>query len=282
MSKGYSLKGLVKFLSHDPWKDHLDLVLDEHFDPVLDVLDIELKDIEINFGKDSALLLYSCAIEDFMTRDFGFELANVVDEYLRRRRWKESPKNQAYLKAVRASIMSLYEVIEVGPKTSIKLRDLIRGGNPVVVREVGSIDVLEPGTQIAARIIPVLGKNVLQTGMLPYAPEITEVLFASLRLALGVDDEEKPLVVDDEELQAHAFLFTFVWMIDAFDLPVDQMMIKLADQLAEKELAEENAFKVLQKGAELIRERLGLEGLDDEEIIEKLMENIEHVERERR
>ncbi len=40
-----------------------------------------------------------------------------------------------YMKALRTSVMSLYEVSEILPGRSFQARDLIRGGEPVAVSE---------------------------------------------------------------------------------------------------------------------------------------------------
>src|SRR3546814_2920227 len=40
---------------------------------------------------------------------------NIVDDYIRRRGWNESGSTKIYLRALRSSVMSLYEVSEVEP-----------------------------------------------------------------------------------------------------------------------------------------------------------------------
>ena len=58
-----------------------------------------------------------------------------MDDYLKRRGWKESVTTREYMAGLRRSVLSLDEVSEVAPGESMALRDLIRGGDPVRVTE---------------------------------------------------------------------------------------------------------------------------------------------------
>jgi hypothetical protein len=55
------------------------------------------------------MVLTACAVEDFLTRSHDKDGRNVVDDYLKRRGWKESVTNKRYMQALRDSKMSLYE-----------------------------------------------------------------------------------------------------------------------------------------------------------------------------
>ena len=68
-----------------------------------------------------------------MTRE-GAEGSNIVDDYLKRRGWKESASARAYMLALRSSVMSLYEVSDIVRDTSFRARDLVRGGDPISER----------------------------------------------------------------------------------------------------------------------------------------------------
>ena len=57
-------------------------------------------------------------------------MAATLDEYLKRRGWKESVPTREYMVGLRRSVLSLYEVSEVVPGESLALRDLVRGGDP--------------------------------------------------------------------------------------------------------------------------------------------------------
>ena len=50
--------------------------------------------------------------EDFLTQSLEPDGRNIVENYLKRRSWKESAGNRRYIEALRGSCMSLYEVSE--------------------------------------------------------------------------------------------------------------------------------------------------------------------------
>ena len=72
------------------------------------------------------MTLWGCAFEDFLTRDLEPDGRNLVEDYLKRRGWKETAQTKAYMKELRTSVMSLYEVSEIVPGQSLRARDLIR------------------------------------------------------------------------------------------------------------------------------------------------------------
>lgn len=113
MPSSHDLKGLMKFMERDEWRACFEDVFEDHFGAVLDSGDMEFADISDILGDDWAITLWGCAFEDFLTRDFEIEGGNIVDEYLKRRGWRENPQSKAYMKALRTSVMSLYEVTEV-------------------------------------------------------------------------------------------------------------------------------------------------------------------------
>ncbi len=67
MPTGHDLKGLMKFLSGDYWRDCFQEVLDEHLGPVLDAGQMEFAGLAKILGDDLAMTLWGCAFEDFLT-----------------------------------------------------------------------------------------------------------------------------------------------------------------------------------------------------------------------
>lgn len=78
--------------------------------------------------------VWGCAFEDFLTRESD-DGRNIVDDYLKRRGRKEGASARAYIIALRTSVMSLYEVSDIVRDTSFRARDLVRGGEPVLVSD---------------------------------------------------------------------------------------------------------------------------------------------------
>lgn len=217
MPASHDLKGLMKFLARDEWRGCLEEVFDDHFGPVLRAGDMEFDDLAEILSDDWAMTLWGCAFEDFLTQDFDIAGVNIVDEYLKRRGWKEGAQAKAYMKALRTSIMSLYEVSDIVPGKSLMARDLIRGGEPVAVSEGTATQTLKQWDRIAARIVPVLGKNIFAGGLLPYTPQATDALFDGLRQIFGKKGAKKLPAVADQDLQSVASMFTLSWLFDTLD-----------------------------------------------------------------
>ncbi|WP_353682372.1 hypothetical protein [Mesorhizobium sp.] len=227
MPTSHDLNGLMKFLNRDEWSECFEEVFDDHFGPILGEGDMEFEELAEVLGDDRVMTLWGCAFEDFLTQDFDGEPSNIVDEYLKRRGWKENAQTRAYMGALRTSVMSLYEVSDVVPGQSFMARDLLRGGEPIAVKEGTATKTLKQWDKIAARIVPVLGKNILTGGVLPFTREATQSLFDALLDVFG--KKRKLPAMRDEDLRAVAFMFTLVWVFDALDKVMDMQMLQNAE-----------------------------------------------------
>ncbi|MEP6565703.1 MAG: hypothetical protein ABJB10_11240 [Mesorhizobium sp.] len=225
MPTSHDLKGLMKFLGRNEWSECFTEVFDDHFGPILDEADMAFEDLAEILGDDRAMTLWGCAFEDFLTQDFEGD-GNIVDEYLKRRGWKENAQSRTYMMALRTSVMSLYEVSDVVPGKSLMARDLVRGGEPIAVSEGTATRMLKQWDKIAARIVPVMGKNVLAGGLLSFTPGATETLFDGLRGMFGKKNAKKLPTVKDDELRAIASMFTLAWLFDALGKAMDMQMIQ--------------------------------------------------------
>ena len=229
MPTAHDLKGLMKFLGRDKWGACFEEVLDDHVGAVLDAGDMEFEDLAENLGSDLAMTIWGCAFEDFLTRIFVVEGENIIDEYLKRRGWKENAQAKAYMKALRTSVMSLYEVSDIVPGKSLMARDLIRGGEPIVVSEGTATKTLKQWDRLAARIIPVMGRNIFAGGMLPFSPQATDALFDGLRQMFGKKNAKKLPALTDEDLQDAAPMFTLSWLFDTLERAMDMPSLQNSD-----------------------------------------------------
>ena len=115
-----------------------------------------------------------------MTRAFD-DGRNFVDDYLKRRGWKESASNKAYMTALRSSVMSLYEISDIVRDESFLARDLIRGGEPVRVSERSGTRYLKPWDRLAARLVRIGSRTEMAGGALPFDYETSEIVLKALR-----------------------------------------------------------------------------------------------------
>jgi hypothetical protein len=135
--------------------------------------------------------------------------------------------------ALRNSTMSLYEVSDVVRGTSFRARDLIRGGEPVLISERGATRSMKPWDRIAARVVQMGLRMQICGGVLAFDRETSETFIEAIRKldALGSEElrglaEATGLDFDDtalsdlsptERLRAMTPMFTTSWLIDAID-----------------------------------------------------------------
>jgi hypothetical protein len=232
-SKKHILDGLIKWSMRESWAERFEQVLEDHLMPACEETDLEVDDVVATIGEDLfTSTVWACAFEDFLTREFD-DGENAIDDYLKRRGWKESASIRTYLAALRNSTMSLYEVNDVVPGTSFRARDLIRGGEPILISEQSATRSLKPWAHIAARVVQVGSKMQIGGGVLAFDRGTTETFLEALRRfdALGDDEKRQLAEADGEDFDGAAFpdlspterlraigpMLTTVWLVDAID-----------------------------------------------------------------
>jgi len=176
--------------------------------------------------------VWACAFEDFLTREFG-DGENAIDDYLRRRGWKESASVRMYMAALRNSTMSLYEVGDIVRGTSFRARDLIRGGEPVLVSERSATRALKPWDRIAARVVQVGSQMQIGGGVLTFDHGTSEIFIEALRRfeTLGNDEKRQFAEANGQDFDDAAFsdlspterlraigpMFTTFWLVDVIE-----------------------------------------------------------------
>ena len=228
MTSGRSVDGVMKWVAREEWRPAFEDVLDEHFGRACEMADVDLDGLASLVGSDWLMTLLGCALEDFMSRDLD-DGRNVVDDYLKRRGWKESAINKAYLAGLRSSVMSLYEDSEIVPGKSFLARDLIRGGDPIRITEHTATRSLKQWDRIAARVVATRQKTVIGGGLLPFDHEMSETIVGIVNEVAAEAREEAPELMRrlgheidestladvagvDAALRSAASAFTIVWL----------------------------------------------------------------------
>jgi hypothetical protein len=228
MASVHSLDGLMKWAYREEWHDAFGEMLERHLGPACRKFDIEIGALPDVIGADGFATLWACVFEDFLASDLD-DGRNIVEDYLKRRGWKESVPNKAYMAALRSSAMSLYEISGIVPDESLLARDLVRGGDPVRVSERLGTRSLKPWDRIAARIVSSGTRTEMAGGTLLFdhdtSEEVRKALLRAHRMGLREARElAAPLGSDDayalvaemfsktEMLRVSAFLFTNFWL----------------------------------------------------------------------
>jgi hypothetical protein len=204
----------MKFAGRDDWKQHLDDVLEEHFGAAIEALELEPEEISGLIGEAWMATLWGCAFEDLLTRTFGTEQGNIVDVYLKRRGWNEKIQDKLYMKALRGSVMSLYEISDVVAGKSMRMRDLIRGGDPISVSEGSATKSLKQWDKLAARVIAIGNKHVIAGGVLSFSPEAAAAVIGATGGDTGRGLAAAAVAIQDNTLRKAAPLFSNAWLMD--------------------------------------------------------------------
>jgi hypothetical protein len=214
MKVGHDLSRFIKFATREDWSDALQEALGDHVGEAMQEFDLEFEEIGAIVSDHYAGVLFGCALEDLMTRRLEPDGQNLVDDYLKRRGWNEAAPTKAYLRTLRDSAMSLYEVSDVVVGEGFLVRDLVRGGDPVRVNEKSGSRTLKQWDRIAVRVVPERKAHVLSGVILPFTAEAAEILLDGLRSAEGKRRNSATINIDNETLAIIAPLFTTAWLFD--------------------------------------------------------------------
>ena len=224
----------MKWLSRDEWRDAFKDVLDRHLVPACEATSMKVE-VAVSILDQEQFMsnVWGCAFEDFLTHELD-NGRNIIDDYLKRRGWKENASTRSYVSALRTSVMSLYEVSNVVKNTSFLARDLVRGGDPILISERSATRSLKQWDRIAARVLQVGSETIIAGGVLPFDHDASEDLLKVLRntgkraleerhkLAQLIDGEvDDPRIAaalsETEVLRFAAPAFTTVWLNDVLD-----------------------------------------------------------------
>lgn len=240
MAGPHAIAGLMKWLRREEWRVSFEAWLDFHLGPVCAKAKVDVDKLPSLIGADTLMNLWGCVFEDFLTQE-DHDGRNIVDDYLKRRGWKESATNKAYIAALRNSVMSLYEVSEIVPGQSFLARDLVRGGDPVQVSEHTATRQLKPWDRLGARVVRLASKSVIGGGVLHFDYNLSEELLKSVHLVLnkarkGTISAARKFgqgadagsvgdgLTDTILLRTATPLFTEIWLDDALDRVLNPRM----------------------------------------------------------
>lgn len=226
--RGHAL-GLADWSGRGPWRERMDVMVEKHLGRACALNNLAIEELADVIGP-LAMTALDCAFEDCCATVWE-DGGNLASDYLKRRGWKETAINRAYIAALRDSVMSLYEVSDVQPGESFLARDLVRGGEPVRVIERTATKTLVAWDVIATRIVTVRSKVQLTSAVLAVERGLAEEMLgifgrtrrrASTMAAdlIGADPAmrarlETELAGEEEVLRVAAPTITTLWLNDA-------------------------------------------------------------------
>ncbi|MGF7212890.1 hypothetical protein GGE65_007526 [Skermanella aerolata] len=254
-----AIAAIMKWAQREEWRDRLDAIIADHLEPAFGEFDLEPDELPDLLGQGGYTQLIGCAFEDFATCDFEPDGQNVIDDYLKRRGWKEPAPVRHYLEALRRSVMSLYEVVGTTPGRHFMARDLIRGGEPIQVRDKLASQSLAQWDRIAARMLPVGNEVHMAGGVVPLTFEDSDALldeFTQARKSFArsvkrqarqqgvpiADIDHYPMA--DAILGEMAPLFTQAWLTRSLRSVLGQSMPNLVNFDGDKLIFSETRFPI--------------------------------------
>jgi len=198
---------------HDEWGGFRAEVFGAHFGPLMDGLELSDEALFESLGPMTPVVL-TAVMEDFLASRFGEDgERNVVDEYLARRGWLEKKQAASYLRAVRDSMPSLYEVVALDPGRAVTVRDLVRETDPERVPDRHLSETMTVWDCFAGRLIGSGRTRRFTEGLLPFPREAARLCMEDLigltkdlprRLRKAARKEGKK--VEMSQLEAREFL----------------------------------------------------------------------------
>ena len=223
-----AIRNLMNWADRPEWSDEQAAVFDAHLAPVCDRIGIDQEELSQELAEHGyAGMLFGLMCEDFISRRLQPDDRNIIDDYLKRRGWRESVPGRRYLQQLRDSALSLYEVVEVSPGHHCDVRDLVRGGKTFRVHERLGTQNLVRWDRLAARVLNMNGQHVFSGGILPFPREAAQSLLKVLTESRRQFDKELSRVAGKEAmtkmlssedlgerfLQDACPAFTSIWLV---------------------------------------------------------------------
>ncbi len=258
-----AVAAILKWSGREGWRERFDAVIAAHLAPACEAAGVAPDELPELLGGDAYAQLIGCALEDFATCDFEPDGRNLVDDYLKRRGWKEPASVKRYLQALRRSTLSVYEVVDATPGSHFVARDLVRGGEPVrVADKLGSRSVAR-WDRLAARLLPIGDETHMAGGVLlldfddaaALVEEIAE-LKTSFKRTIGRQagrggvprEALEGLPVDEAVLGEAAPLITGTWLARALEQARDGPLPELVNLDGERLVLCEARFPLADPG----------------------------------
>jgi hypothetical protein len=242
MAGGHSLEGLIKWLNREEWRNRFAETFDAHLLPACEQTGLEANEVVTTLGEDwFTRTVWGSAFEDFLTREFD-DGTNIVDDYLKRRGWKESPSTRAYMGALKLSAPSIYEVSDIVRDKSFKARDLVQGGEPYLIVERSATRSLSQWDRIVTRVVQIGSQTHISGAILQFDYEtseqilqllrnITKSVYKRSRIAPFGSNASDPANIDAMNqraaLRAAAPMITVGWLINTVDNELNSPAIEL-------------------------------------------------------
>lgn len=149
----------------------------------------ELEPIVAALGPEVWSQIYPGALEFFFSNEYvgpdGTGSWNVIDAFLERGGASLTDDATGYLRSLRQSSMSVYQVKAVDLDHSMTLVDLVEKKPPVVVLEKKMTHCVQPGDSLGLRVMKEGDHHIISGAGLRISPALAEDLISDIRFLHG-------------------------------------------------------------------------------------------------
>lgn len=163
-----AIRHLMDYIdSHDEWSECFRQIEIELVSPIADMLGIDLDQaMESLFEGPYEGIVYGYLFEEMATCNWNNQ-GSVIDEYLKKRGWREGPHGKKYLRALSNSDVKVWVTTDVSPGEWVEVRLQNKNGNPKRVYEKSASEQLTAGQYLAARVLLIDKKRCFSGTILP-------------------------------------------------------------------------------------------------------------------
>jgi len=221
---------LMDWAEKPEWVERKTEVFEEHLSGAADRLGMDIEDLSSELvAQELGGMMIGFFFEDLASRRFPPDGDNLVEDFLKRRGWREGVRGRRYLRQLSESVLSLYEVNDVVPGSYCDITDLLRGGKTLRVYEQMGTRNMVKWDHIAARVLAGSGRLMFSGAFLPFPHEASTTLrkifdktvtnleaeFAQLGPS---DDSPKALdIVSSGVLDYSVIAFSQVWLMHVME-----------------------------------------------------------------
>jgi len=175
---------ILKYVRSKPWHERFLAYYDKMVVVYAEQLSMMPEELNEKLSDHPQDVLFGGIFEDFIQRDFDEAPHNFIDNYLKRRGWKDSAIGREYLRLFRTIPISLYEVVDVDPGKSITVENLIvPSGEIIVTEKAGSMGV-KVFDCLAGIVVPLSGEHYFTANILKLHADAANQLANTVKEAL--------------------------------------------------------------------------------------------------
>ena len=198
-----AIANLMKYGEQAPWSERKEQFFSEMLMGAADRVDVPVDE----FGQaleDSGYMgmVFGYLFELFASSYWDNDDFCMIENYIKRRGWREAPRAKRYLQALAKSEVKLWEITSVSPGHWVEIRPVGSTVKTLRVYEHAGSQGLKRWDCIAARVILLDGKYGFGGGILPFSPDqAQEVPILLERARQNVIDTLKDVRAEDTQCQ---------------------------------------------------------------------------------